>query len=56
MKQDSGDEYVDLKMTDPGLEIASLLSPVTAVESSKDSPGLIPCPEAGSGAEEGQIP
>ena len=56
MKQDSGDEYVDIKMTDPGLEIASLLSPVTAVESSKDSPGLIPCPEAGSGAEEGQIP
>ena len=31
MKQDSGDDYVDIKMTDPGLEIASLLSPVTAV-------------------------
>lgn len=43
-------------MTDPGLEIASLLSPVTAVESSEDSPGLIPCPEAGSRAEGGQIP
>ena len=46
MKQDSGDDYVDIKMTDPGLEIASLLSPVTAVESNKDSPGLIPCLEA----------
>lgn len=46
MKQDSGGDYVDIKMTDPGLEIASLLSPVTAVESSEDSPGLIPCPEA----------